>query len=102
MMLSSLDSDICKYCKKPDYQAAYGPRTLLICDGCEVRAAHIQCEEQSTGKKISESVLTAGHNWYCSEVYIISFCFEFLTAQGSSRQLFSPNAFGMQGCEKVN
>ncbi|KAK9908360.1 hypothetical protein WJX75_006723 [Coccomyxa subellipsoidea] len=60
-------SEICKHCKKPDFQEGYGPRTLLLCDGCETTGSHVECEEHLTGRKIGEDVLTAGHNWYCSK-----------------------------------
>lgn len=61
-------SEICKHCKLSDFQEGYGPRTLLICDGCETIGSHIECEERVTCKKISVAALTGGHSWYCSEV----------------------------------
>ena len=68
MSCFSTETEICKHCKLSDFQEGYGPRTLLICDGCESVGSHVECEERDTAKKISEEMLAAGHNWYCSKV----------------------------------
>lgn len=73
-------SEICKHCKKSDFQEGYGPRTLLLCDGCETTGSHVECEEHLTGRKIGEDVLTAGHNWYCSKVSTFAAAFHIVIA----------------------
>ena len=65
-------SEICKHCKLSDFQEGYGPRTLLLCDGCETIGSHVECEERAHGTKIGKEILTAGHSWYCSKVRIFA------------------------------
>lgn len=62
------DVERCKHCGKADYQAGFGPRTLLICDCCQTVGAHLECEEKATGVTLSEGICNAGHKWYCEQV----------------------------------
>ena len=64
----SSDVERCKHCGEHDYQTGFGPRTLLICDGCQTVGAHLECEEKATGVRLSEDICNAGHKWYCEPV----------------------------------
>lgn len=60
--------ECCKHCDQADYQPGFGPRTLLICDGCATAGAHLACEEKATGVTLTEDIFNAGHLWFCSVV----------------------------------
>ena len=62
------DVERCKHCGEPDYQEGFGPRTLLICDCCQIVGAHLKCEERAACIKLSADICNAGHKWYCEQV----------------------------------
>ena len=69
MVWFSCKYEHCQHCGSGDYEVGIcEPRTLLICECCQYGAAHVKCEEDHKGVKLTEEGLSSGHTWYCSRV----------------------------------
>jgi hypothetical protein len=64
----SFDTETCIFCRKADWTPIFGPRLIVRCSCCNVKAVHMECYAAVSGEHNKEESLKTAVI-LCSEVH---------------------------------